>query len=402
MATQPTAPATGQPGTAGAPAQGAKGQAPATVPFRCGTQNTTNLDGYSQTFALSSTTAPAIPNYNPSVNSYLRGCWITASAITSGNSATVAFLPDAPYSLFAQISFLDTQQRPVVQVSGLQLAMIRKFGGYFLQGDPALDGTYVATTGSGGTGGSFNFTLWVPLEINNRTGMGAALNKNSAQTYTLSFTLALSTAIYSTAPTTLPSCTVTVLEDGWWQPAATDVSGAPLAQGPSAPNTWSYWLQGTFQNLNGATQVQLPTGLGESIRQIQFYSYDVSTGLRVAGDTDFPTTVELLYKGTILKNIPKSLWKTLMSMNYGYTVANAGTTTTTDTPGSVNNGVYVLWQFMQDFGLRPGDGQNYSLLNTDQGDQFQFLGTFNGAANMYELVNYIATVGSPAVLRTSR
>jgi len=67
-----------------------------------------------------------------------------------------------------------------------------------------------------------------------------------------------------------------------------------------------------------------------------------------------------------------------------------------------SNGLYVLWQFAQDFGLRPGDGQNNALLNTDQGDQFQFVGTFNGAANLLELVNYIATVGSPAVLRTPR
>lgn len=402
MATAPTSPAQAQ----GSPAANSQGkgnaQKPATVPFRCGTQSVTNLDGYVQTVTLSAATVPSIPNYNPSVNSYLRGLWVTASATTSGNSATVAFLPDAPYSLFAQVSFLDTQQRPIIQVTGFQLAMIRKWGGYWNQGDPAMDGTYVATTGGGGTGGSFNFTLWIPLEINSRTGMGSALNKNSAQTYTLQFTLALSTAIYSTAPTTLPSCTITVMESGWWQPAATDVSGAPLAQGPSAPNTWSYWLQGTFSNLNGAVQTQLPTGLGESIRQIQFYSYDVSAGNRVTGDTDFPTTVELLYKGTILRNVPKSWWKTEMSLNYGYTAANAGTATTTDTPNSVNNGLYVLSQFAQDFDKAVGDGQNYALLNSDQGDQFQLIGTFNGAANLYELVNYIATVGSPAVLRTPR
>ena len=148
----------------------------------------------------------------------------------------------------------------------------------------------------------------------------------------------------------------------------------------------------------------MPTGLGESIRQIQFYSYDTTdpTYGRVPGDADFPTTVELLYKGTILKNIPKTLWHTLMSMNYGYTATGVATATTTDAVGGIDLGVYVLYQFMQDFGLRPGDGQNYSLLNTDQGDQFQFIGSFNGSANMYELVNYIATVGGAATLRAPR
>jgi hypothetical protein len=168
MATQPINPQPAQPAQQ------------ATVPFRCGTQNTTNLDGYSQTVTLNASTAPTLPNYSPSVNSYLRGLWINVSATAASNAASVAFLPDAPYSFFSQVSFLDTQQRPIIQVTGFQLAMIRKFGGYFLQGDPALDATYVATTGVGsGAGGSFNFTLWVPLEINNRTGIGSALNKNS-------------------------------------------------------------------------------------------------------------------------------------------------------------------------------------------------------------------------------
>ena len=393
MATQPTnPPANAQ--------QAPAAKAPATVPFKCGTQNTTNLDGYSQTVALSSTAAPTLPNYNPSVNSYLRGVWITAGATTSGNSATVTFLPDAPFSLFATVSFLDTQQRPIIQVTGFQLAMIRKYGGYFAQGDPRMDSSYVATTGGGGTGGSFNFTLWVPLEVNG-TGIGSALNKNSAQTYTLAFTMALSTAIYGTAPTTLPSVTVTVMEDGFWAPSETDVSGAPLAQGPSVSNVWSYWLQGTYSSINGAQQIQLPTGLGEAIRQKQFYAYDVSNGLRTTGDTDFPTTVQFLYKGTQLKNWPKSFWKTAMSMNYGYTAANAGTATTTDTPNSIENGLYVLFQFAKNQALEVGNGPAWSLLMTDQGDQFQFVGTCNGNMNLLDLTNYIAVAGSPAQLRAA-
>ena len=240
MATAPTAPA-------GAPAnttQGSsgKGKQMTTVPFRCGTQNTTNLDGYSQTVSLSSTAAPTLGNYNPSVNSYLRGLWITASApIASGNSATVTFLPDAPFSLFAQVSFLDTQQRPIVQVTGLQLAMIRKYGGYFLQGDARADNSYVATTGSGATGGSFNFTLWVPLEINNRTGVGSALNKNSAQTYTLQMTLALSRP--RSMALLRPRCHPSPL------PSSKTVGGSPQQQTFPVLR----WLRGRASPIPGAT-----------------------------------------------------------------------------------------------------------------------------------------------------
>lgn len=387
----PAAAQTAQPGQA----QGQQGQ-PAAAPFRCGTQNTTNLDGYTQTITLGTTTQ--IPNYNPSVNSYLRGVWVNAAATASGNSATVVFTGDGPFSVFGQVAFLDTQQRPIIQVTGYQLAQImNKFGGYFINGDPRADPTYVATAGSGGAGGSFNFTVWVPLEINNRTGIGAALNKNSSQTYTLQITPAqAASGVYSTAPTTVPVVTVNVYEDGWWQPQDTDVSGAPSSGGPVAPNTWSYWLQSSYTALNGAVQEQLTTGLGNSLRLIALNTYDTSNSTRATGETDFPTTVQLLYKGTNLKNWPKTLWKSLMAKNYGLTSATA------DSANGPENGVYVLWQFMQDFGMRPGDGMNFSLLNSDQGDQFQFLGTFNGSATMYELVNYIATVGNPSILRKQR
>jgi hypothetical protein len=392
MATAP-APAATQPAAAG---QQGKQQQPPAVPFRCGTQNTTNLDGYATTITLGTTTQ--LPNYEPSVNSYFRGAWINVAATASGNAATVVFAGDGPFSVLAQVAFLDTQQRPIIQVTGYQLAQImNKFGGYFLNGDPRGDPTYLATAGSGSSGGSVNFTVWVPLEINNRSGIGSALNKNSSQTYTLQITPATTVAaVYSTAPTTVPVFNVTVYEDGWWQPQATDVSGGQVTQQPPAPNTWSYWLQSSYTGLNGAVQEQLTTGLGNSLRFVAFNIYDTSAQTRAAGETDFPATVQLIYKGTNLKNWPKTLWKSLMAKNYGLT------STTADTAFGPENGVYVLWQFMQDFTMRPGDGLNYSLLNTDQGDQFQFLGTYNASATMYELVNYIATVGNPAILRQQR
>lgn len=392
MATAP-APAPGQAPPGGAP--GGK-QAPPAVPFRAGTQNTTNLDGYTNTITLGTTTA--LPNYQPSVNSFMRGAWINCAATASGNAATVVFAGDGPFSVLTTVAFLDTQQRPIIQVSGYQLAeIINKFGGYFITGDPRADATYLATAGSGAAAGSFNFTVWVPLEINNRTGVGSALNKNSAQTYTLALTpAATAAAVYSTAPTTVPVVTVNVYEDGWWQPQAMDVSGAPASPAPVAPNTWSYWLQSSYTALNGAVQQQLTTGLGNSLRLVAFHTVDTANSTRASGEADFPTTVQLIYKGTNLKNWPKSLWKSLMSKNYGLTSVTA------DTANGPENGVYVLWQFMQDFGMRPGDGMNFALLNTDQGDQFQMLGSFNASATMYELVNYIATVGNPAVLRQQR
>lgn len=393
----PTAPAPASAQQA-APAQADGQAAPPAVPFRVGTQNTTSLDGYANSWVLG--TGTSLPNYNPSVNSYARGIWLTVQmAWNSSNAASVAYAADGPWSLLAQVAFLDTQQRPIIQVTGVQLALIiNKFGGYFEIGDPRADINYSASTGTGA--GSVYFCLWVPLEINMRTGIGSALNKNSSQTYTLALSPALTVAaVFSTGPTSADittNPTVTIHEDGWWQPQPTDVSGAPNAKGPVAPNTWSYWLQSSYTAINGAVQIQLPTGLGNAIRMIALNVYDNATGLsRSTADGFFPTQTEFIYKGTTLKNWNTNLWQSLMGKHYGLTGA----------VGAANGreyGIYVLWQFMQDFGFKPGNGANYSLLDTDQGDQFQFLGTFTGSTNMYELVNYIATVGNPSILRQQR
>jgi hypothetical protein len=396
MATAP-APAATQPGAPAAPGAGGAPQPPASPPFRCGTQNTTNLDGYSVGPLALTTAQVPLTNYEPSVNSFLRGCWVNVAAAGGAGATSTAFTGDGPFSALAQVAFLDTQQRPIIQVTGYQLAQIvNKFGGYFAMGDPRANATFTAVAGASASG-NFNFTLWVPLEINNRTGIGSALNKNSSQTYTLSLVLNNIAGVYSTAPSvTVPSVTITIFEDGWWQPQASDVSGAPAAQQPVAPNTWSYWLQSSYTGLNGAVQEQLTTGLGNSLRCVALNTYDTANGTRATGETDFPTTIQLIYKGTNLKNWPKTLWKTLMSQAYKLTSATA------DTANGPENGVYVLWQFMQDFSLEPGNSMNYALLDTDQGDQFQLLGTFNGSATMFELVNYIATVGNPAGLRAQR
>lgn len=397
MATSP-APASAQAAPAGA-AGGKQPSAPPSPPFRAGSQNTTNLDGY-QVGPITLTAAQQpLANYEPSVNSFLRGCWINVAAAGGVGATTTTFTGDGPFIALATVAFLDTQQRPIIQVTGYQLAgIVNKFGGYLEQGDPRADPLYTAVAGSSASG-NFNFNLWVPLEISAFTGMGSALNKNSSQTYTLALTLNNIAGIYSTPPsTTVPTVTVTIYEDGWWAPQESDVSGAAATQAPPTPNTWSYWLQSSYTALNGNVQEQMTTGLGNALRVVAFNTYDTaaSPNTRANGEADFPTTVQLVYKGTNLKNWNKVLWKSLMARAYGLYSATA------DSANGPENGVYVLWQFMQQWALRPGGGINLSLLNTDQGDQFQLLGTFNAQCTLYEVVNYLATVGNPSALRNQK
>lgn len=379
--------------TPATPATGSKGQAaPApTRPFRAGSFRTLVQDGYQQAVAIGTSTT-VLQQYSPTPNAYLRGLWIQASMLTAGNSATTAFAGDAPWNVYQQIVFADANQKPIVgPVSGYQLMIINKYGGYQYQDDPRASVVYSATTGSGSTGGSFTFVLYVPLEITNRDALGALQNKSASSAFQLLLTVNTTANVYSTAPTAAGTLTTTILEDGWVQPKSTDATGNPLAQAPPQLGTTQYWTLGTYNALNGSQQVQLTQGLGYPVRNLVAINYDVSNSTRATGDTDFPTAPSFIFRGTTFWNVTKTVWKDQMGRLYGFQGSSA------DVANGLENGVYALC-FDADFGLQDGADLRTGYLPTQQGDQFQLVATFNGNSNLQWLANYVAPIAGPSNL----
>jgi hypothetical protein len=413
--------------TAGAPAKSnTQQQAPQPAPFRVGTQNIINQDGYVQTTTFTTTSAAVqLPVYNPSANSFLRGIWIQSQGTVTGQSTNVVvFNADGPFAVYSTISFNDTQGKPIILVDGYELMLINKFGGYHNLGDPRSSGAAYFTTGAGSTGGSWQFFLYIPLELVSRDGIGSLVNKNAASPFQLTITVANGSTAYSSssagnavygavAPSTNSTTVVTTcMEDGWWQPKAADSNGQPLSQNPPAPGTTQYWLKTTYNMAAGSNQVQLSGGLGYAIRNILFENYGVATVDRASGQTQFPDPCELLYKGTIMLNIGKQFWLDKMSRAYalfgnGYSTATAplfdSTAVPTITPALnvLEAGVFVL-PFNMDFDLVPGAELRRGYLVTQQGDQFQMIGSYTLACTLTELVNYVASPsGNAAQLRST-
>jgi hypothetical protein len=416
MASAPTQPAQGN----------VKQAAPAPAPFRVGTQNTINQDGYVQSTTFTSTSAATqLPIYNPSPNSFLRGIWIQSQGVVTGQSTnSVVFNGDGPFAVYSTISFQDTQGKPILLLDGYELMLVNKFGGYHNLGDPRTSAAAYFTTGTASTAGSWQFWLYIPLELVARDGIGALVNKNAASPYQLVITVTSGSANYSSstaggavygavAPSTnSTTVTTTCMEDGWWQPRAADAQGNPLAQNPPANGTTQYWLKSSYNMANGSNQMQLTGGLGYPIRNIIFENYGVSTVTRASGETNWPDPNELLYKGTIMVNIGKQFWLDFMARAYGlfgngYGTGTAALFDSTAVPtlsGSTNvleAGVFVL-PFNRDFDLRCGAELRRGYLVTQQGDQFQMIGSFGAACTMYELVNYAAPAnGNPSSLRAT-
>lgn len=382
---------------AAAGASGSQGQQapPPAAPFRAGTFRTLSSDGYSISQTPGATAVQLLP-YTPSANAYLRGIWIQSTVTTSGNAATVAFQPDAPAIAYQSVLFQDANQKPIVgPFDGYTLLVVNKFGGYFNLSDPRANAVFSATTGSGGTGGSWVMVLYVPLEVVNRDTLGALQNKSSSSSFQLILTINTSANIYSTAPTALAPIVTTCFEDGWVQPKPVDLSGTPLSQAPPQLGTTQYWTRGTYNALNGSQQVQLTQGLGYPVRSFIAVNYDVSASTRSAGDTDFPTNTQFIFKGTSFWNISKTLWKSELSRIYGFFA------TTADTANGLENGVYVL-PFHTDFDLGPGAELRNAYLGTQQGDQFQIIATFNGNSQLFWVANYVAPAAGATNLASIR
>lgn len=368
------------------PNAGAQAKAAPLKPFRGGTQPTVQTDGYTNSVTLGAT-AVDLPVYNPSPNNLLRALWIKVTATTSGNAATVAFNGDMPLGVLSSITFSDANEKPIVgPFDSYTLAMINKYGGYDNAGDPRASAVYSAVTGVGsGSGGSFSFVLRIPIEAVIRNGVGTLENQSSASTFQLKMTVAPSTAIYSTAPTTLPSVQVQVYEEGYWKGA-----NAAYSQTPKAAGSTQYWTRGTYNALNGAQQVQLTQGLGYPIRNIIEMNY--SSGAR--SGSNFPDPIQYIYKGSNLFQAGQTFWKDRMSRQF------ALNSTTFDGPDGLDTGVFVL-PYTLDFTNAPGSEAGLNYLPTDQGDLFQVLGTWNASSTLYHVVNYIAPVGPVSVLQAT-
>lgn len=387
--TTPAAPA--QAGATGAKA----GQVPvATAPFRAGTFRTLSSDGY-QVSQVLGTTAVQLSPYTPSPNSYLSGIWI--QAVCTGVNATnsVAFTGDGPFIAYSTIVFQDANEKPIVgPFDGYTLMVINKFGGYGTR-DPRANAVYSTTTGTGATGGSFTFILYVPLQVVLRDTLGSLQNRASNSSFQLVLTVNTTANVFSTAPATSATLVTTCYEDGWVQPKGTDNSGTPLAQSPPQLGTTQYWTRGSYNALNGAQQVQLTQGLGYPIRNFIGLNYDGGNSTRATGNTDFPTTTQFLYKGTSMWNTSKTLWQWLMSTWYGLSSATA------DAANGLENGVFVL-PFNLDFDNAPGAELRNGYLGTQQGDQFQVVASWNGSSTLYWVANYVAPIAGPNNLASIR
>lgn len=372
------------------------GKAPAPPrPFRVGTQSheEVNLD-FSGALSSSTLTLPVL-EIPPA--GYLRGLLILVEGVAAGaNSAAVAFTNlDMPFSVLSSITLEDTNSKPIVgPLSGHDLYIINKYGGYDFGADAKTSPIYAATTGTA-TPSVFTFCLRLPVELVARDTLGALPNKSGTNKFKLRMTYAASTDVYATAPTGAVTVRTRVTQDDWWEPDMTDVNGRPLAQNPPALQTTQYWTVGSYSLNSGDQRTQIQQGLGYLMRNMIFENRDTDGTRSSTTDGNWPDPFTLQFEANVLFDRLRELWKDRMYRQFGVSGAES-----VGAKNAFDYSVYVL-PFNLDFGLMPGAETRRGYLATSDSSRLEVRGNYGAASTFRVLANYVAPArGDDAVITT--
>lgn len=371
-----------------APAKGRKGdQVVAARPFVTGTR-TLESETYSVSTTLSTSTQALTP-YEFQVDGYLSRALIHVECVTAGNAATVAYKEDAPFNVLQSVVFEDIGGKQILgPISGWNLYVLNRFGGFVYNADVKGNATYSVTSGSGATGGSFAFTLPLPIQVRRRDGMGSLPNRNASATFRLKLTLNTSAAVYSTAPTNAGTVTVSIEQQGWATSDNRDYKGNPVSPTPNGVGSLMYTdLESIVLSAGQFTQRMGNYG---GLTRLWAFELRDSTGSRAQGESDWPGLFEIEIDKVKCYSRSKPTWDHLMSEDYGLNATAESTTA----PNTKLNGVRVI-HWLDDFGLQPGAENSFRYQPITPNTAVYLSGTIggSGAHTLNVLKNYMSAVG---------
>ena len=312
------------------------------------------------TDTLASLTAAAQPLGNRVLEGtgFLRYVDLVVQATTSGNAANVAFKADAPWNAIQSLRFQATGT-DIINLSGHQLYLANLYGGFGVWPPQTSTDTniYQAVTGSGSTGGSFRFRVRVPLSINDRSLIGLLGNQAQSTKYEMPIVIAPSSDIYSTAPTTAPSVSVTRLQGIATVPAPVDAYGQPQEQVPGHYGILHtlFAVQSEALATSGAARVNhYLRGIGNILRYTIIVFRD-STGART--DAMLPTNITFFIGSDPIFTETAAQRRAIMLDQFGF-----------DAPAGV-----LVYTWDDDFLPRAGFGLGDDFLDTTGIANAQFM-----------------------------
>jgi hypothetical protein len=266
-------------------------------------------------------------------------------------------------------------------VSGYDLYLSNKYGGYEFSGDPRQSPSFSAVAAATG---NFAFSVKIPVEINLRDSLGSLANQNASSTYKVKYTINNAAGIYTTPPvTTNPTVRVRLFLEAWSQPPVTDLRGMPQATTPPAHGTSQYWSKYTLPVPAGANTLRW-TRVGNFIRTVVLVNRRTAS-TRLLGEADFPDPSQIFWDTRLLHNYTKAVWRDTIKNRTGYTAA-------AEAAGGPDNGVFP-YDWIHEFDGKMGRELRDGWLPTVQSTRLELQGSFASASTLDIITNDVAPNG---------
>ncbi len=350
------------------------------IPF-CRAARRKSGQAYQDSYVLGASVVTARPIEVPA-SGFIRYLDMLFDLNVTGNTAVVAAPGGTlafPWNLIASIQVTNASGDSItVPLSGYELYIINKYGGtqQAPNCDPYNNPDFEAVTaGAVGGGGSVQFRLVFPFEIDERDAFCALPNMASNKSYQVIIQWNALATIFAggTAPNGTATLALTVDQEYWGQPQPNNAEGFPQETEPQGNGSVSLFRRQADTVSAGGRVIQL-YNVGNVIRWSAFMLFS-SAANNPRTDADFPVLsyFRLNNDQMFLKRL--GAWESEMRRRYGY----GSTAVTKDAAGFLDTGVYVMSDFMVQHGFVTPDGPRDQYLVTVDATLYQWEAAVFGA-----------------------
>lgn len=379
-------------GTSGAPQQApAQGAPPVAVTPFTRAALPKSMFGFTYQVPMGVNPQPVNPQPVPPAG-FVRWIELTISAVTTGNAAAVAFAADGPFSVLGQIYLSTSGGDNLIQpITGYQLYLFNKYGVFAEDPwDAKLDYNFTAVTGAGANGGSFSFSLRLPIEVDSRDAYCAIPNSAANREYIVGLNHAAASSVYAVPPTTLPVVTVTAVTEFWSTPQAATAGGVPQETQPRGTGALSLIKQQPYSvGAGGGDRTVKFQNVGNIMRGGLLILRNAA-GARV--EADFPQTIQWLLNNDLWRYQDKGLVRNEIAQGYNL---RAGL----DQPGGQDAGVFPFFHTLNNLrGSVQADAPRDNWLPLLDAALLQIRGFFGPNAATLEILTNEIKAPDPAAL----
>jgi hypothetical protein len=337
----------------------------------------------------------------PAAGGFLRYIEMQVTGTTAGNSAATAFVADAPFSALSFIEFLPPSgDPPIVPHTGYQLMLWNKYGAFSQQppfADPRRDPNYSVTTGSGATGGSFQFIIRLPFEIDPASGFCSITNSAANKSYLLNLIVNTSGNIYSVAPTVAPTVRVIGWMYFWDEPMANTRQGTSQNAAPLGLGSFSQ-LRLDQPPLTAGDKYVKVNNAGPVLRSIGWVLRASNNTRASVSAGDIPATWDFVFNTRDRFLLSDVMLLSDMAESYGYGQNNGSAVPANDTAMGLDTSVRFLPYFLDFGGIFP-DGPRSQYQITADATLTQIRGiSFGATVTTMEILTNLIRPSSAAAL----